>query len=238
MVLLLRNLAFYLVFYLVSPLYIIASVLVMYFSVPALKSVVRGWCLFHRWCLSVFIGIDVRIEGEVADGPVFYAIRHESFFEAIDAPANFDFPAPFAKRELFLIPLWGWAAKVYGLVPVARTDGAKALRAMVSAAKKLSAQGRPLVIFPEGTRTPHGQVGKLQAGFAGLYKLIGIPVIPVAVNSGRLYQHRLKRPGTITYKFGEVIPPGLPRKEIEARVLEAINALNDRSLGNSTSEDQ
>ncbi len=227
MMLFFRNLAFYLVFYLFSPVYIIASVVVMYVSVPLLRKCVRGWCNFHRWCLRVFIGIEIRIEGEKHDGPVFYAIKHESFFEAIDAPANFNWPAPFAKKELFLIPAWGWAAKVYGCVPVARTEGAKALRAMVAAAKKLSAQGRPLVIFPEGTRMPHGQRGELRAGFAGLYKLIGVPVVPVAVNSGPLYHHRLKRPGVITYRFGEPIPPGLPRAEVEARVTEAINSLND-----------
>ena len=224
--LILRNFIFYLVFYLVSPVYIISSVLVMYASDRALRRCVRGWCNFHRWCLRVFIGIRIDIVGEKPVDPVFYAIKHESFFEAIDAPANFEWPAPFAKRELFLIPGWGWAAKVYGCVPVARTDGAKALRAMVSAAKSLAAQGRSLVIFPEGTRIEHGKTVRLQAGFAGLYKLIGLPVVPVAVNSGPLYHRRLKRPGTITYKFGQPIPPGLPRAEAEARVTQAINALN------------
>jgi len=227
MMLFLRNLSFYLTFYLVSPIYIIAAVLVMYFSVTALRRWVRRWCHFHRWCLRVFIGIEIRVEGEIVDGAVFYAIKHESFFEAIDAPANFNWPAPFAKRELFFIPGWGWAAQVYGCVPVARKEGAKALRAMVAAAKRLAAQDRPLVIFPEGTRIQHGERGELRAGFAGLYKLIGIPVIPVAVNSGPLYHRILKRPGTITYRFGEAIPPGLPRKEVEARVLKEINILND-----------
>jgi 1-acyl-sn-glycerol-3-phosphate acyltransferase len=227
MILVLRNLCFYLVFYLFSPVYIISAVLVMYVSVPALRRVVRGWCNFHRWCLKTFLGITIRIEGDKHDGPVFYAIKHESFFEAIDAPANFQWPAPFAKQELFLIPGWGWAAKVYGCVPVARDEGAKALRAMVAAAKQLSAEGRSLVIFPEGTRVKHGERGQLRAGFAGLYKLIGVPVVPVAVNSGPLYHRRWKRPGVITYRFGEPIPPGLPRAEVEARVLDAINALND-----------
>ena len=82
------------------------------------------------------------------------------------------------------------------------------------------------MIFPEGTRVPHGSKAKLQAGFAGLYKLIGLPVVPVAVNSGPLYHRFWKRSGTITYRIGEKIPPGLPRAEIEARVAAAINALN------------
>lgn len=225
--LVIRNILFYLTFYLVSPVFIIPSVLVMYFSVPALRRLTRAWCNFHRWCLRVFVGIEIRTEGAPVDGPVFYAIKHESFFEAIDAPALIDWPAPFAKRELFYIPFWGWGAKVYGCVPVDRGEGAKALRAMVKAARDLSAQGRSLVIFPEGTRMPHGERGELRAGFAGLYKLIGLPVVPVAVNSGPFYHRRLKRPGIITYRFGETIPAGLPRKEVEARVLDAINSLND-----------
>ena len=226
--LLIRNFFFYLIFYLGSPVYVIASMATMFVNETALRKCVRGWCNYHRWCLRVFIGIEVRIEGEKIDGPVFYAIKHESFFEAIDAPANFNWPAPFAKRELFLIPGWGWVAKHYGCIPVARTEGAKALRAMVKAARDMSKLGRPLVIFPEGTRIPHGERGELRAGFAGLYKMIGLPVVPVAVNSGPLYHHRLKRPGVITYRFAEPIPPGLPRAEVEARVLDAINALNDQ----------
>lgn len=73
---------------------------------------------------------------------------------------------------------------------------------------------------------PHGERHKIQAGFAGLYKMLGLPVVPVAVNSGPLYHRRLKRPGTVTYRFAEPIAPGLPRTEVERQVLEAINALN------------
>lgn len=224
--LILRNFFFYLIFYLGSPIYVVSAVVISYVSEPALRKIVRGWCMYHRWCLRVFVNIRVEIVGEKPPAPVFYAIKHESFFEAIDTPANFAWPAPFAKQELFMIPGWGWAAKSYGCVPVARTDGAKALRAMVAAAKALSAQGRSLVIFPEGTRIPHGERAELRAGFAGLYKLIGLPVVPVAVNSGPLYHRWLKKPGVITYKFAEAIPPGLPRHDVEARVQDAINALN------------
>src|SRR3546814_806793 len=109
---------------------------------------------------------------------------------------------------------------------VRRDEGAKALRAMLSEARAFVGTGRPLAIFPEGTRVPHGTRPPLQAGFAGLYKLLGIPVVPVAVNSGPLYHRLWKRGGTITYRFGELIPPGLPREEVEARVHAAMNALN------------
>jgi 1-acyl-sn-glycerol-3-phosphate acyltransferase len=155
------------------------------------------------------------------------AIKHESFYEAIDLPHFLPMPVIFAKAELLRIPVWGLAARRYGLVAVERDKGAKALRAMVAAARDAAATGRPLAIFPEGTRVPHGQRPELQAGFAGLYKLLGLPVVPVAVDSGPLYHRWWKRPGTVTIQYGEIIPPGLPRDEIEARVHSAINALNE-----------
>ena len=224
----LRNIGFYFAFYLGSVFYVLAAVAAAPVSRPALGAVVAGWCGYHRGCARAFLGIRVRVEGAPIAGPALYAIRHESFFEAIDAPRLFEWPAPFAKRELFDIPGWGRAALAYGCIPVSREGGARALRAMIAAAKTYSAQGRPLVIFPEGTRVPHGESGRLQAGFAGLYKLLGLPVVPVAVNSGPLYHRGLKRPGTIIYRFAEPIAPGLPRAEVEARVTEAINALNPR----------
>jgi 1-acyl-sn-glycerol-3-phosphate acyltransferase len=132
----------------------------------------------------------------------------------------------FAKEELFEIPGWGRAAALYGAIPVARTEGAKALRTMLREAKRTVAIGRPLAIFPEGTRVPHGRRAPLQAGFAALYKVLDLPVVPVAVDSGRLYRGFWMRRGSITYRFGAPIAPGLPRAEVETQVCEAINALN------------
>jgi 1-acyl-sn-glycerol-3-phosphate acyltransferase len=83
------------------------------------------------------------------------------------------------------------------------------------------------LIFPEGTRVPVGEQPPLQPGFAGLYKSLGIPVVPVALDSGRVWPRRsfVKRPGIVTMRVGETIPPGLPRKEVEERVHATINAL-------------
>jgi 1-acyl-sn-glycerol-3-phosphate acyltransferase len=224
--LLLRNHACNLAFYSGSLLITTASLASLPFSVTAFRARVRNWSQWQRWCVTHMLGCEIVHEGAPLDQPVLYAIKHESFFEAIDAPALFHCPSVFAKQELFKIPLWGRAAAAFGLVPVEREAGAKALMKMIRHAKALIADGRPLVIFPEGTRVPHGERRPLQSGFAGLYKMLGLPVVPVAVDSGPIYHRRLKRSGRITYCFGEPIPPGLPRAEVEERVREAINALN------------
>jgi len=222
----LRNLAFYTLFYGISALLVLASVAAVLLRRAWLRAIVGAWGRWHLWCVERLLGIAVVQEGEIPDEPVLIAMKHESYFEAIDTPRLFRHPAVFAKRELFRIPGWGYSARVYGLVPVARDEGARALRAMIASAKDRVKAGRPLVIFPEGTRVAHGASPPLQAGFAGLYKLLGLPVVPIAVNSGPAYHRLIKRRGQITYQVGELIPAGLPREEIEARVHAAINALN------------
>lgn len=222
----LRNLAFYPLFYGVSAVLVIASLVAVVARRAWLRPIVGTWGRWHLWCVRHLLGIEVVQEGTIPDEPVLIAMKHESFFEAIDTPRLFAFPAVFAKQELFRIPGWGYSARIYGLVPVARDEGARALRAMIASARERSAAGRPLVLFPEGTRVAHGDAPPLQAGFAGLYKLLGLPVVPIAVNSGQAYHRVLKRAGRITYRVGETIPAGLSREEIEARVHRAINALN------------
>ena len=222
---LLRSLFFYVAFYLGTAWYVLKALASIAISQEQFREAVHGWSRFHRRCVENILGIEIRFEGKPHDEPLLYAIKHESFFEAIDAPTVFKVPSVFAKQELFEIPGWGRTALHYGLVPVERDAGARALRKMIAAAKGHVANGRPLVIFPEGTRVPHESAPPLQSGFAGLYKLVGLPVVPVAVDSGPLYHRLIKRRGKITYKFGEPIPPGLPRAEAEERVHEAINAL-------------
>lgn len=222
----LRNLAFYIAFYGGSVYYVLASMLMVHLDPARLRRFPDAWSAYHRRCMRVLLGITVRETGARPQGAALYAYKHESFFEAIDLPRALDYPVAFGKAELYAIPGWGRVAKTYGSVTVARDKGAKALRAMLTEARSYIGTGRPLAIFPEGTRVPHGTRPELQAGFAGLYKMLGLPVVPVAVNSGPLYHRLWKRPGTITLHFGEPIEPGLPRSEIEARVHTAINALN------------
>ena len=220
-----RSLAFIIAFYGGSFCLAIASLLTPLLGKQWAVRLGHGWSQWHRALVRHVLGITVRVEGTVPDGAVLVAGKHESMFEAIDLPMLLNRPVPFAKAELLRIPLWGKVGLLYGLVPVEREQGAKALRAMRNAAAGFVAEGRPLVIFPEGTRVEHGEQPPLQAGFAGLYKLLGLPVVPFAVNSGPLMRGFWKRRGTITYRFAEPIPPGLPRAEVEARVRAAINVL-------------
>ena len=222
----LRSLGFFALCYGFSASLVVASGIAVAIGRERLRSVVALWGNWHRWCLRSVLGIEIVREGELPEGPVLIAVKHESYFEAIDMPRLFRFPTVFAKRELFLIPGWGYSARVYGLIPVARDKGAKALREMIKTARQRVSEGRPLVIFPEGTRVEHGAKPALQSGFAGTYKLLGLPVVPIAVNSGPVYHRLIKRPGTITYRIGETIPAGLKRADIEDREHAAINALS------------
>jgi 1-acyl-sn-glycerol-3-phosphate acyltransferase len=227
----LRSIAFYLVFYLGSAVIVLTCVIALLGSKEIFSRCVDQWARWHRLCMRFLLGQTVRMEGEIPEGPIFVAIKHESFFEAIDLARLLRRPGVFAKAELMRIPLWGLVGDRYGLVEVQRDQGAKALRHMMAAAKRLSGEeGRPLVIFPEGTRVPHGEAPRLQAGFAGIYKLLGLPVVAIATNGGPLYHRWWKKPGVITYKVVEVIPPGLPRDEAEERVRIAINALNPEAV--------
>ena len=224
---LLRSLAFTLVFYLVTVIAVLAAFPMMLFGERAFRAHVRRWARFYRGAARLILGIRVRVEGTLPGTQALIACKHEAMFETLVLIDLLDGPTPVLKRELADIPLFGRAARVWGVIPVDRAGSATALRAMVSAAKAALARGRSVVIFPEGTRVPAGTQPPLQPGFAGLYRALALPVVPIAVDSGRLWPKGLvKRPGTITLRFGDPIPPGLARAEIEARVHVAINGLN------------
>lgn len=224
----LRSALYILIFFGGSIFHAVTAFIGSLFSPALMRWAVRGWSRYQYFCAHTILGIDVRIDGALVDRPVLYAIKHESMFETIDMPRQFARPSVVAKKQLFDIPFWGKAALAYGMIPVDRDGGAGALRRMLTISKALLADGRPIIIFPEGTRVVRGEKPALQSGFAGLYKMLGVPVVPVAVDSGKVMPREswMKRKGVITYKVGEEIPSGLPRAEVEQRVHAAINALN------------
>jgi 1-acyl-sn-glycerol-3-phosphate acyltransferase len=223
----LRSLVFASIFYPGSVLYVLAGILVIPLGRGAVRRVADAWARFHSLCARYLLGIRSRVEGEVPSGPLLVAVKHQSMFETLEIALLLDTPATVMKSELGRIPLWGTLTRVYGILPVDREGGGAALRKLLRAAQEAVAEGRPIVIFPEGTRVAPGERPPLEPGFAGLYRALGLPVVPVALDSGRIWPRRsfVKRPGVVTMRFGAPIPPGLPRKEAEARVHAAINAL-------------
>ena len=184
------------------------------------------WTRFHRWAARVLLGVTIRVEGTRPEGPALYAAKHQAMYETLELELQLDGPAVVLKQELAQIPMWGWAAKRYGALVVDREGSSTALRQMIREGTKAKAAGRSVLIFPEGTRVPPGEQPPLKAGFAGLYRMLNMPVVPIAIDSGRLLPKRgVKREGVVTFRYGEVIPPGLSRGEVEARVHAAINAL-------------
>lgn len=226
-----RSLAFALIFYSLTVLCVLAAFPAALVGTRALRGVTHIWVRVHRWCARYLLGIRTRIEGTPPTGPVLVAAKHQSMYETMEIVMVLREPAVIMKRELSDIPLWGWVARRYGIIPVDREGGAPALRVLMRAAAAAIAEGRSIVIFPEGTRVAPGAQPPLQPGFAGLYRALKLPVAPLALDSGRLWPRDsfLKRPGLVTFRFAPPLPPGLPRAEIEAAVHEAINILDTPS---------
>ena len=221
-----RSALFHLLFYLGTLVFVLTVFAVSPFSTRAVRAVVHSWSNYHHFLVRYVLGIRMVFEGTIPPGPYLIAIKHQAMVETIEALRLADTPVVVMKRELTVLPLFGWVTRRYGVIGVDREAGAKALREMLAAGKAAVAAGRPVVIFPEGTRTPVGEKPKLRAGFAGLYRALGLPVVPVAVDSGKIWPRSfIKRPGAIRFKVGKVIEPGLKRDDIEARVHGAINAL-------------
>ncbi|GAA4710182.1 1-acyl-sn-glycerol-3-phosphate acyltransferase [Sphingomonas lutea] len=223
----LRSLLFAALFYPGTLVYVAGCFVAGMLSEQALRDTVCAWSRFHGWLCRNVLGIHSRLEGEIPSGPYLIAVKHESMYETIEMVRLTEQPVVVMKRELTEMPFFGWATRNYGVIGVDRAAGAAALRNMLKAGKAALATGRPVLIFPEGTRVAHGEAPALGAGFAGLYRALGLPVVPIALDSGRLWGRGLvKRPGTITIRVGETIPPGLERSAVEAAVHAAINRLN------------
>ena len=226
MIALLRSLAFTAVFYLGSVPIVVAAGLIAPLSRPALAYMARLWSRWFVFTTRAILGIRLNVEGEVPQNAVIVAAKHQSAYETILVLYLFDNPATVMKAELMKIPVWGYVARRQGVIPIVREASVAAMRTMMRAAQSAKDADRPVIIFVEGTRVPWGARPEIKPGFVGLYRSLKLPVVPVALDSGRLWPRGLvKHAGTITMRFGEAIPPGLDRDEIETRVHAAINEL-------------
>tara|TARA_R110002167_G_scaffold253834_2_gene460127 strand:+ start:386 stop:1129 length:744 start_codon:yes stop_codon:yes gene_type:complete len=191
----------------------------------------RGVNLLMR--LLADIRVEVRGREHLPAGGCIVAAKHQSAWDTLIWHDVLDDPAVVMKRELLFIPIYGWMCMKTRMIPVDRKAGTKALRQMAADAERAVAAGRPIVIFPQGTRTAPGAGAEqvpYQVGVSALYRAAKVPVVPVALNSGMFWPRRrfLRRQGTIVLEFLEPIPPGLPRKEFERILPERIEEATRR----------
>jgi len=189
----------------------------------------RSWAAATLWGLKIFAGTDMRVIGTPPRGAVLVAAKHMSMWDTLALYLLLDDPGIVLKRELLRIPFYGWYLWKSCAIAINRGAGADALRRMTHTATKVFDAGRPILIFPEGTRRKPGAPPDYKPGVAGLYALLKKPCVPVALDSGVYWRGFFKYPGTITVEFLEVVPPGLKRAEftalLEARIEQATTRL-------------
>lgn len=228
----LRALAFDILFYAGS------VVLVPFACATALvggRTMRRGvllWFQYHRLVSRYVLGIETRITGAARpDGPALYVAKHQSFYETFELTRILGAPVVVMKRELGDIPFWGWVAKRYGAIMVDRDASSQALREMMRQAQAARAAGRPVLLFPEGTRVHPGETPALKSGFAGLYRALGLPAVPIALETAKVWPRKgMKRAGVVELRFAEPLPPGMKRDAIEAAAHAGINAIEHERL--------
>jgi len=190
----------------------------------------------NKWARAILFGlkhvagVSLQVRGCTPSGPALIAAKHFSVWETIALLTLLRDPAIVLKRDLLFIPLYGWYCIKQDMIPIDRRGGARAIRRMQAAAKRAVDAGRPIVIFPEGTRKTPGATPDYKPGVAGLYSLLGLPCVPMAHNSGLFWCGWFwRKPGTVIVEFLEPIPAGLPRRGfmtlLETRLEQATSEL-------------
>jgi 1-acyl-sn-glycerol-3-phosphate acyltransferase len=182
----------------------------------------RFWLEGALWMQKYVLGLSFEVVGaeNLPKGGAILAAKHQSAWETMVFHRLVGDPAFVLKRELLRLPLIGWYMRRTEQIPIDRASRGTALKQMLEKGKRAVAQGRSLVIFPEGTRQPTGHAGRYHSGVFKLYNALGVPVAPIALNSGLFWGRNafLRHPGKITLKILPPIPPGLDREAFMSRL--------------------
>jgi 1-acyl-sn-glycerol-3-phosphate acyltransferase len=225
-VIVLRSALFNIAFYVNLVLFLVLGV--EFFLLPRKWAIraLQAWAQTSLFLLRVIAGIDMEVRGRehIPKSAALVAGKHQSFWETFAILPLLDDPAMVLKRELTWIPLFGWFIFKFRMIAVERSAGTAALRRLVARAQEEIAAGRQIVIMPEGTRRAPDDPPDYKPGAAALYGKLGVACTPFALNSGLFWPRRkfLRYPGTIVIEFLPAIPPDLPRREFEARLVAAI----------------
>ena len=236
----LRSLVFNILFYIVFLSWSVVALPTFVMPRAAMLKVGGWWAKTNIILMRVICGIKVEFRGveKIPKGPLIVASKHQSMWETISLLSFFEAPFFVVKRELKFIPLFGLFIIKTKMVAIDRAKGGRALLAVLRRAEEEVKRGRQFVIFPEGTRRAPGAPPQYKAGVGMVYVDCGVPVLPVALNSGLFWPRRtfMRYPGTLVLEFLDPIPPGLPREEFLRRVESVIEEATNRIVATAQAE--
>lgn len=229
-----RSVLFAIAFYLNTAIFLI-------FGSPLLLAP-RSWAMaglraharVSVWLLRVIVGTKMEVRGlsRLPDAPFLIAAKHQSAWDTFALIPLFKDPAIVMKAELGNIPLYGWFSRKFEHVLIRREQGPSALRHLIKDAKTRAAEGREVLIFPEGTRQPAGAPPAYKPGVTAIYEGLKLPCVPVALNSGLFWPRRSwsRHPGTIVVEILDPIPAGLPRAQFRQTLSNRIETASHRLI--------
>ena len=240
MILYLRSALFLVWFIAVSVIMNVGALPILLLPPRITVKAARLWARLVLFGLRWIAGTGVEVRGHLEDPRVLVAAKHFSMWETVAFLALLPGPAIVLKRSLLRVPLYGWYCRKMHMIAIDREGGAKAIRLMHGQARRALDEGRPVVIFPEGTRRKPGDPPDYKPGVAGLYAQLDVSCVPVAHNSGLFWAGGFfRKPGTIILEFLTPIPPGLSRRDfmalLESRIEEASNRLLAGGVGSRKS---
>jgi 1-acyl-sn-glycerol-3-phosphate acyltransferase len=190
----------------IAPMILVAAI----FPFPVRYSCARAWAGTVLKIAELCCGIRYEVEGLEqlnTDSAVIVLSNHQSAWETIAFRYLLPAQTSLFKQSLLWIPFWGWAMATLKPIAIDRNNKSAALRKLISHGTEALKQGLWVIVFPEGTRMPVGEMGGFSAGGAMLAQKSGYPVIPIAHNAGKYWPRYsfLKYPGTIKVKIGSPI---------------------------------
>jgi len=207
-----------------------------FFLLPrrVLKAIIAFHIKVGLKAMKLICALDWELRGNppAAGTAVLVASKHQSAWETFVLQCILPDPAIILKRELLLLPFFGWALRKLKHLPIDRAGGLESLRQTIEAARLRVAEGRQIVIFPEGTRRDLGAPPAYQAGTFALYKSLAVPCLPAGLNSGGFWPHHgfIFRSGRIVIEFLPPIEPGLSREVFMRRLIQEIEGSSSRLL--------
>ena len=229
-----RSLAFNALFYANLLVHMLLALPTLALPYPVLRVFIRSYARTSLWLLRVICGVKVSWRGteNIPRASCIVACKHQSAWDTFALIPVFHDPAMVMKVELGWIPLYGWFSHKFQHIFVRRDKGPSALKSLIRDARDRAAQGREIVIFPEGTRRPPGAPPDYKPGYVAVYEGLGLPCVPLALNSGLFWPRRSIRryPGTIVIEILDPVPAALPRAQARATIQERIETACDRLI--------